>query len=199
MDNKLGSKTGFTCCRRDIHVGSLISHHSGYCGFYKVEERKNGYWLVDAHYNMYGHPSSSPLEDMLLDRDLGAHFQLCDWNNPYLEPDFDIYCSQCDEVLCGEVTVEGDFTWNDNLARYEDKPDGIFALCKLCEQDPTRKYQPSGLEVYLQEQYEKAGVRVLEIPIFRSKEEIDQWIGLLKSLQNMFSDELFNEDDKTEE
>lgn len=50
------------------------------------------------------------------------------------------------------------------------------------------------VEAYFQEQYAKCGVRVIHIPDFESKEQVDVWIRIIQSFTES-ENELDDEDD----
>lgn len=186
--------TGFKVYREDLLVGDIISVHSGYCGYMEVVERADGFWLTDCTDKVLGHhfPENEKNADMKIERDLGVHYCKVDKDNPTEDPPFPIYCDQCDDVITAYSNAySGEITQTDDCAELTEKSDedgeiNIVSKCKLCKADPSRKPPANEVMEYFAEQYEKADFRVVpgHWPSFNSKEEIDDWLNVMKNMCN---------------
>lgn len=183
--DKPRESTGFRVGREMLYVGDMVSVDGGNDGFMKVVKRADGYWLEDCSKQVSG--QAIPDRDFKLEYNLPYRYQVADPNDPYAEPQIKIYCSQCDEIVTGEMDMEtGEITWNESCAVNEMVGDHIKSTCQLCAADPIRikekQQQRKEINAYFLAKKQELGIdkyNVMDLwSYFGSKEEIDTWFAV---------------------
>jgi hypothetical protein len=156
--------TGYKVGRDPLFVGDILSHYSGYDGFYEIQKIKEEYWVVNCSAKVWGHdfPEEEIMPPFKLERNLGPHWTKVDKNNPTKVPPMPVYCNQCDAVITGYFDVDtGETTYTEECSKHTETVDEegftfIESICKLCEIDSTRTPPRNEVMEYFAEQYKKA-------------------------------------------
>lgn len=199
--------TGYKVRGVELFTGDILAKNQGYGGYFKIEPRFDEFWIVDCSAEVWGWGPDEQNEDetvepFRLDKDLGIHWEKRDKNNPTKTPPDEIACKCCDAIVGSYDTDENETTWFENCAYHEELQEGYLnAWCHTCY--PVRatkeKRAPklTEIEEYFFRQYEKASFRVVpgHWPTFKSKEEVDRWLGLLDVNMAKAFDAAFSEED----
>ncbi len=184
--------TGFRCYREKLYVGDILSVYGGNCGFVRVVERDDGFWLEDWEKGTTEYSGNS---DEKLTAHLFSPYQKVDPNDPYAEPPLPLYCDNCEETLVGIMDVEtGEIAWLEECAEhYEESVTEtvgfgtpvnrtyLHCLCNTCKENPTRISKTKELRMYLEERLQEIPFKTIHHSIFDSKEEIDDYIEDMKA------------------